>query len=68
MAEEIVISKDPLVKVDGKPLGSDFWKVLIKEAKIPNASLERPRKKFRTVGEAVGCAVAWRSCDVFVKE
>ncbi|KAI8549153.1 hypothetical protein RHMOL_Rhmol06G0004500 [Rhododendron molle] len=66
VAEGIVISKDPLVKVDGKSLGSDFWKVLVKKAKIPNASLERPRKKFRTVGEAVGCAVAWRSCDVCV--
>ncbi|XP_058190950.1 uncharacterized protein LOC131308153 isoform X2 [Rhododendron vialii] len=68
VAEGIVISKDPLVKVDGKPLGSDFWKVLVKKAKIPNASLERPRKKFHTVGEAVGCAVAWRSCDVFAEE
>ncbi|KAG5523946.1 hypothetical protein RHGRI_030821 [Rhododendron griersonianum] len=64
VAEGIVISKDLLVKVDGKPLGSDFWKVLVKKEKIPNASLIRPRKKFRTVGEAVGCVVAWRSCDV----
>ncbi|KAG5565744.1 hypothetical protein RHGRI_001610 [Rhododendron griersonianum] len=46
VAEGIVVSKDPLVKVDGKPLGSDFWKVLLKKAKIPNASLERPRKNF----------------------
>ncbi|KAF7152725.1 hypothetical protein RHSIM_Rhsim01G0079900 [Rhododendron simsii] len=68
VAEGIVVSKDPLVKVDGKPLGSDFWKVLVKKAKIPNASLERPRKKFCTIGEAVDCAVAWRSCDVFVEE
>ncbi|KAF7153209.1 hypothetical protein RHSIM_Rhsim01G0079300 [Rhododendron simsii] len=44
VAEGIVFSKDLLVKVDGKPLGSDFWKVLVKKAKIPNASLERPRK------------------------
>ncbi|KAF7153106.1 hypothetical protein RHSIM_Rhsim01G0081500 [Rhododendron simsii] len=68
VAEGIVVSKDPLVKVDGKPLGSDFWKVLVKKAKIPNASLEGPRKKFCTIGEAVDCAVAWRSCDVFVEE
>ncbi|KAE9444712.1 hypothetical protein C3L33_23390, partial [Rhododendron williamsianum] len=44
------------------------YRVLVKKAKIPNASLERPRKKFRTVGEAIGFAVAWRSCDVFVEE
>ncbi|KAG5548778.1 hypothetical protein RHGRI_014208 [Rhododendron griersonianum] len=55
---------EPLVKVDGKPLGSNFWKVFFLKAKRPNASLERPHQKIRTVGEAVGCAIAWRSCDV----
>lgn len=67
VAEGIVISKDPLIKVGGKPLGSDFWKVLVKKAKRPNASLERPRKKIRTVADAVGYFVAWRSCDAFVE-
>lgn len=68
VAEGIVISKDPLVKVDGKSLGSNFWKVLVQKAIKPHAYLERPCKKIRKVGEAVGCTVAWRSSDVFVED
>jgi len=68
VAEGIVISRDPLVKVDGKPLGSNFWKVLVQKAIKPHASLERPSKKIRKVGEAVGCIVAWRSTNVFVED
>jgi hypothetical protein len=64
VADGIVISKDPLVKVYGKALGPEFWKVLIKNAINPKASLERPLKKMRTVGQAVGRMVAWRICDV----
>ncbi|KAH7855191.1 hypothetical protein Vadar_022249 [Vaccinium darrowii] len=68
VAEGFVVSKDSLLKIDGVPLGLDFWKVMVDKAIKPNALLERTRQGVTKVGDAVGVYVAWRSSDVFLKD
>ncbi|KAI8530443.1 hypothetical protein RHMOL_Rhmol11G0058700 [Rhododendron molle] len=46
VAEGIVISKDPLVKVDGKPLGFDFGKCSLKKQKYLMLLWKDLAKKF----------------------
>ena len=55
---------DPLSEVDGIPVGQNFYKIFVQNARKPNAHLERPRKGIAIVGESVGRHVAWKSIDV----
>ncbi|KAH7862159.1 hypothetical protein Vadar_000878 [Vaccinium darrowii] len=64
VAEGFVVRKGPLLKIDGVPLGLDFWKVMVDKAIKPNALLERTRQGVTKVGDAMGVYVAWRSSDL----
>ena len=50
VAEGLAISTDSTVEVDGVPLGLEICKVLIQEAKKPQATSERPRNGIRKLG------------------
>ena len=64
VADWPVVSIDPIVEIDAVPLGPEFWKVLVQEPKLPNATLKRPRNGIHKIGQAIGHHVAWRSCNV----
>ena len=35
---------DPLLEVDGIPVGPNFYKIFVENVRKPNARLKRPRK------------------------
>ena len=64
LAEGVLICTNQLTEIDGEPLGENYNKVFVQNARKPNVLLERPRKGITTVGESVGRHVAWLSRDV----
>ncbi|KAL7168563.1 hypothetical protein ACSBR2_038908 [Camellia fascicularis] len=67
LAEGLLISVDSLCEIDGVPIGPGFCKVVVLKAKKPNAILETTSRSLRTVGEAVGRYIVWRSIHVYMQ-
>ena len=66
LGEGRLISIDPLWEIDGVPIGPGFCKAFVLKANKPNAVLETTSRCLRTVGEAVGRYIVWRSIHVYV--
>ena len=66
MAEGLLISVDPLCEIHEVPIGPGFCKVFVLKANKPHADLETTSRCLRTVGEAVGRYIVWRSIHVYV--
>ncbi|XP_058106930.1 uncharacterized protein LOC131250666 [Magnolia sinica] len=66
VARGIVLSKDPLTKVGGFPLGNGFWEVYIQVAIVREETLMRPYGRYRTIGDVDGTSICWPNCCCLV--
>ncbi|XP_058088778.1 uncharacterized protein LOC131235582 [Magnolia sinica] len=59
VAKGAVLSKDPLIKVGGQELGTDYWEVYVQVAMICQEALIRPYGRYKTIGDVVETSIAW---------
>ncbi|CAL5323563.1 unnamed protein product [Camellia sinensis] len=64
LKDGLLISVDSLCEIDGVLIGLEFCKVFVLKANKPNVVLETTFRCLRTVGEAVGRYIVWRSIHV----
>ncbi|XP_062217437.1 uncharacterized protein LOC133917573 [Phragmites australis] len=64
VAVATVVSCDPTHKLDGVPIGNEFWIVRVNVVIAADEALIRPYKTYKFIGDADGANIAWPSTFV----